>query len=544
MAIVKFPKKELEKHFKIDEKMLDRISMFGCPSEFSGDDIEVEIFPNRPDLISMQGFIRAIEAFEGKNTGIKKYNVQKPEKNYKVKIDSSVKNIRPYTTCAIIKGLKLDDEKIKEIVNFQEKIHSTLGRNRKKLAIGIYPLEKINLPIKYEARKPENIKFTPLGFSREMNAGQILRATQVGREYSHLLKEKEKYPVFVDANSKIMSLPPIINSDETGKITKNTKNIFIECSGSDLNILNKTLNILVTSLAEMGGKIFSMKLEYGKNIITPNLDSEKIKISIENVNKILGLDLKEKDLSKLLEKMGMGYNHGQVEVPAWRTDILHEVDIIEDIAIAFGYENLVPEIPSLSTTGEESNESKLKRKISDLLIGLQFIEVSSYHMIKKEEAKKMKIKSKIEVENSKTDYKFLRPNLLIPILRTLSENKDNEYPQKIFEIGKVFNEERNKENNIIESEKLVIGLTPGNFTEIKQILEYLERSLNLNFELSEDKSEGLIEGRTGKIMLEKKEIGYFGEMHPEYLKKWNLKMPLAILEIKLEEIFDRLSNYN
>ena len=377
-----------------------------------------------------------------------------------------------------------------------------------------------------------------------MNAGQILRATQVGREYSHLLKEKEKYPVFVDANSKIMSLPPIINSDETGKITKDTKNIFIECSGSDLNILNKTLNILVTSLAEMGGKIFSMKLEYGKNIITPNLDSEKIKISIENVNKILGLDLKEKDISKLLEKMGMDYNHGQVEVPAWRTDILHEVDIIEDIAIAFGYENLVPEIPSLSTTGEESNESKLKRKISDLLIGLQFIEVSSYHMIKKEEAKKMKIKSKIEVENSKTDYKFLRPNLLIPILRTLSGNKDNEYPQKIFEIGKVFNEEKNKENNIIESEKLVIGLTPGNFTEIKQILEYLDRSLNLNFELSEAKAEGLIEGRTGKIMLEKKEIGYFGEMHPEYLKKWNLKMPLAILEIKLEEIFDRLSNSN
>jgi len=209
MANVKFPRKEFEKHIKLTDSVIEQIPLFGTPLEsLTKEEIELEIFPNRPDTLSMQGFIRSFKSFLGKSPGLKKYKINKPEKNYKVKIHPSVKTVRPYTACAIVKNLSFDDDKIKEIIDLQEKLHSTLGRNRKKIAIGIYPLEKIKLPIRYEARKPQDIKFIPLDTDREMNGLQILQKHPAGRNYAHLLEDYDKFPVFVDSNDKILSMPP------------------------------------------------------------------------------------------------------------------------------------------------------------------------------------------------------------------------------------------------------------------------------------------------------------------------------------------------
>ena len=533
---------QIEKEIGVlDENMKNKIIMMGVEIDSAASDaITFNITPNRPDLLSFQGFIRAIKAFIGKEKGIKKYVVHNPKKDYTIKISPSVKDVRPYTACAIVKNLSLDNEKIKEIIDLQEKLHSTIGRNRKKLAIGIYPLEKISLPIKYTARNPKDIRFIPLESEKEMSAPEILRSHPTGREYARLLEKNSLFPVFIDSKDKILSMPPIINSQETGKISLETKDVFIECSGFDFSILQKTLNIVVTSLADMGGAIYGMTLEDSSKSITPDLSTEKMKISLENTNKLLGLNLKDKDLEKLLPKMGFEYKSGKVIIPAWRTDIMHEVDIIEDIAIAYGYDKFTPEIPSISTVAEESYESRLKSKIAEILIGLQFIEVSSYHLIKGEEIKKFKSLPKIEIENSKTEYKFLRANLLIPALRIFSENKDSEYPQKIFELGQVFAKNNESETGIEESSHLLMASSPGNSTYMKQILDYLAKMLFLKCNIAELSVQGLIEGRTYSIMINNKPIGYFGEVHPETLRDWNIKMPLSVLEITLEEIISVL----
>ncbi len=543
MTNITLNRKELEKHFKIDEQILEKISLFGTPLEsVSDDEIEIEVFPNRPDLISMHGFIRGFKAFLGKETGLKEYKLNKPEKNYDVYVESEVKDIRPYTACAIIKNLSLSDAKIKEIIDMQEKLHITIGRNRKKAAIGIYPLEKIKLPITYTAKKPAEIKFQPLESQKELTGKQILERHPTGKKYSYLLKNSKKFPVFIDSNKKILSMPPVINSHETGKITEQTKDVFIECSGSDLNTLKKTLNIIAVSLADMGGEIYQMRILDKQKITTPDLSTEKMKISLNNINKLLGLNLKEKDLQKLLPKMGYNYKNSVVEIPAWRTDILHEVDIIEDVAIAYGYDNIIPEIPKVSTIAEESKESKISSKISEILTGINSTEISSYHLIKQDEVKLMKLKETIELESSKTDYKILRPNLLIPALRILSENIDVEYPQKIFEVGRVFSKDSSKETGIKEMDNLILAITPANFTEAKQNLDYLMRMLNIKYKIEETTHHPLIEGRAGKIILADKniQIGYIGEVHPISLKDWGLKMPVAVFEISLDEIYNLL----
>ncbi|MBU2612678.1 MAG: phenylalanine--tRNA ligase subunit beta [Nanoarchaeota archaeon] len=544
MANVKFDKKTFEKEIgKIDEEMQEKISLFGTPFEsLDEESLEIEVFPNRPDLLSYQGFKRSFLAFLGKKTGFKNYKLKKPEKNYEVKVDSSVKDVRPFTVCAIVKDLKLNEKRIKEIIDIQEKLHATMGRQRKKLAIGIYPLEKISFPINYRAVEPDKIKFHPLDSPREMSGLEILQKHPAGKEFAHLLAGKIKFPIFVDSQNNILSMPPVINSEKTGRVSENTREIFIECSGFDYNILEKALTIIVTNLAEMGGDIYQIKV---KDKITPSFKSEKMPLSLDKTNKILGLKINEKTLKKLIEKMGHNYTNGKVEIPPWRTDILHEIDLIEDVAIAYGYDNFEPLIPKVSTIGKENPKEIVKRKISEILTGLELLEVSNYHLTKKEDQfLKMGIQEKeesnfIEVESSKTDYTIMRKDLLHYALKIISENNDSEYPQKIFEMGRAFCTDKNK--NIIEEEKLSVATTPGNFTDLKQILDYLFYNLGLEFKVKEPEKDSLpfVEGRAAEIIFEGEKIGVIGEIHPKILKNWKIKMPVSLLEINLEKIFQK-----
>jgi len=544
MANVKFDKKTFEKEIgKLDSEMQEKIALFGTPVEsIDEENIELEIFPNRPDLLGYHGFRRSFLSFLEKKPGLKTYILNKPEKDYEVKVDSSVKDVRPFIACAIVKGLKFDDKKIKELVEIQEKLHSTIGRQRKKLAIGIYPLEKIALPITYKALEPDKIKFQPLESQKEMSGLEILQRHPTGKEYAHLLAGKIKFPVFLDKEGSFLSMPPIINSEKTGRVTSETKSIFVECSGFDFSILENCLNIIVSNLAEMGGQVYQMKV--GDQII-PSFKSEFVDLSVENANKVLGLKLTETQVKDFLQKMGHNYKSGKVEIASWRVDILHEIDLIEDIAIAYGYNNFEPIIPEIATTGMENKNEIIKRKISEILTGVGLLEVSNYHLTKKiDQFTKMGISEKeefgfIEVEKSKTDYNILRKDLSHYLLKIFSENVDSEYPQKIFETGRVFY--MMKDKKIVEEERISAAFTPGNFTDLKQILDYCFQNLGLKFEIIEEKvaSPFFIEGRSGDILFDGEKIGMIGEIHPKILKNWKIKMPVSLFEIKLEKIFKK-----
>ena len=244
--------KMLGKKIPLDE-LKDRISMLGTDLEkIEGDEIHVEIFPNRPDLLSEQGLGRALQSFLNIKTGLRHYTALKS--NYQVIVDPSV-TMRPYTACAVVKKMTFTDERIRELMQIQEKLATTHGRNRKKSAYGIYPLEPINFPIHYIAKDPATVKFKPLGFTEAVTASDISELHPKGKAYAHLTKNWKKYPFFIDSKDKVMCMLPFTNSEETGKVTPQTKNVFIECSGIDLDNVTKALNIITTMLADMGGEI-------------------------------------------------------------------------------------------------------------------------------------------------------------------------------------------------------------------------------------------------------------------------------------------------
>jgi len=444
--------------------------------------------------------------------------------------------------------LKFDDEKIREVIQVQEKLHVTYGRNRRKVAIGIYPYEKIKTPIYFRAEEPKKIKFRPLEFPSELTADKMLQRHPAGREYGYLLEGMEKFPVFRDANGKVLSVPPIINSHDTGKITDKTRDVFIECSGFDFYVLRKCLNMIVTAFADMGGEIYSMQLIYPNNkYISPDLTPEKIKLNVNYVNRILGLDLKEGDIKKYLERMGYEYKNKIAYIPTYRTDVMHQIDLVEDIAIAYGYENLKEEIPNIATIGEESKFHKFKNKIADIFVGLGFIETSTYSLTNNRIQNLMMNTSLdlIEVKNpSSKDFSKLRVWVLPSLMQVLMENKHHDYPQKLFEMGVIF-KKSNKSDTETKTEEntrltVVICESKTDFTQIKQEFDVLMSILNLEYVMKEIDHDSFIPGRVARVSVKNKEVAYIGELHPKIIENFGLKFPVTAFELNLTELYKLL----
>ena len=527
------------------EELKDRISMLGTDLEkIENDQIEVEIFPNRPDMLSEQGFARAFSSFIGVKTGLRKYEVKKS--GLKVIIDPSVKELRPYTACAIVKNLTFNHEKIISLMQIQEKLAITHGRNRKKSAYGIYPLNSIAFPIHYIAKDPAQVMFKPLGFDHEICAKDVPLLHPKGQAYAHLTQGWTKYPFFIDSENRVMCMLPFTNSADTGKVDLHTKDVFIECTGNDFNNVLVALNIIVAALADMGGEIYSLELEYGlEKKITPDVTPRRMKLNLPYINKRLGLKLKEAEATLLLARMGYGFEHNEVLVPAYRADILHQVDLAEDIAIAYGYENFTEEIPQVATIGEEHPLEKFSRKVREIVIGLGLLEVKNYSLITEEEAKvNMNLQSHlVPLKNAFGDYNRLRNSLLPSLLKNVSENQHCDYPQNLFEIGRTFTF-GNTETGVVEVEHLSIILCQEkiDFTQIRQVLEALLRSLGLENSIKETHHDSYIPGRVGDILVHNEKIGHLGEIHPVVLNNWRLLVPAAALELDLEKLFKLINN--
>lgn len=528
-----------------DERLKDRISMLGTDLEELGkDEIVVEIFPNRPDMLSEQGFGRALSSFIGARKGLKEYKV-KPS-GEKVIIDRSMKGIRPYTACAIIKNLKLDDEKIKEIIDIQEKLHITFCRNRKKAAMGIYPMDKVEFPITLKSKPPKDIVFRPLEWPEPIDATQILSKHPTGREYAHLVDGLKRFAIFEDGKGDILSFTPIINSHLTGRITEKTREAFFEVSGFDFRTCEMILNIVVSTLADMGADIYSLELVYPDHKkVTPDLEPRKMKLDPGYVNRHLGFDLKETELKELLEMMGHTYKQGYVYYPAYRADVMHPIDFTEDIAIAYGYENIEEEIPKIMTIGQESRTTQLRNKIADILVGLGLLEANTLHLINSEKQTKWMNDEKPVIEILKSvskEHDSVRRSILPVFLEILASNKHNEYPQKLFTMGRVFDFDSSTETNCKEDLHLSVVTThrEADYTEIRQFLDYLFSKIDIDVNLHECEHPSFIPGRVAEVRLGRQKLGYLGEVHPQVLENFELSMPVAALEIDLEPVKNKL----
>lgn len=511
-----------------------------------GDRIKIEIADtNRPDLWSVEGIARELKGRYGKNKGLVKYKTRKS--GLKVIVDKSLKHIRPKTVCAVVKGLKITDEVLFQMIQLQEKICETFGRNRREVALGVYDYHRISPPIYFRAYRPDDIKFAPLDFERELNLRQILSQHPKGKEYGHLLENFEKYPIFIDSKGQVLSMPPIINSNYTGKVTKKTKDVFIECSGFDMRFLLPSLNIMVSALADRGGKIETVDVIFPDGRMeTPDLKPGVIHVGIEKLRKLSGLDLKINQIKKLLteSRYGVKTNGGKLLVyyPPYRQDIMHEVDVIEDVIISYGYNRIKPITPKIPTTGMQSEINEFSDKISEIMIGLGSQEVLSYmltnrdNLIKRMNMEESKV---VEIANPVSkNWSVFRTWIIPSLIEFLGKNTNKGYPQNIFEIGEVVVLDEKAETRTRNPTRLAWALagTEANFTKAKQSFDFLMNSLGLDYYLKETEHPSFIPGRVGRAYFKGKKIAYIGEIHPQVLENFGIEQPVCAFEVNLTDV--------
>lgn len=538
MPLVTFKYKDFTQllgHTIPKETLIERLPMIGGDfSHATEDEINIEFFPNRPDLTSVEGIARASRAFFGYKTGLQTYDVGSSD--VLVHVDSSVKKIRPYVTTACVKNVTMTDELIVSLMGLQEKLHIGLGRNRKKVAIGVHNAEPVSPPFTYKAVDPDSLSFIPLAKDEPMTLREILKKHEKGVDYAHLLQGFDKYPLIVDAHNNVLSFPPIINGSLT-EVTPYTKEIFIDVTGTDKKAINYALNIVTTALAERGARIYQTTVEEdGKTTRTPDFSPLHQTLSVHLVNKILGTTFTEHDIILCLKKMGHGATDAgngliHVEVAAWRSDVLHEVDLVEDVAVGYGYDTFVTDMPTALTFGKTLPNQTLLEGLRCVMIGAGFNEVTTFvisnpedefHRMGLSEQTMVQIANPIGVE-----YSGLRMSLLPSLLKLLRENRHHFLPQQIFEVGVVVDEHA-KNRHHIAGMKID---AKANFTDCKSLVENLLRECGIKPVIKETTHCAFIPGRCGAIISKEKEVGVFGELHPQTIQAFHLEHPIIAFEL-------------
>lgn len=520
MATVKISKKSLLALSKISASQVEPIlTELGIPLEGAdGDILHLEITPNRPDWLSVEGVARSCKSYSCAKAGI--YRARKSVQD--VSIDSSVLSIRPFFYGAYASGVRLNEQSLQSLIQLQEKLHDTLGRNRKKVAIGIHDSKPLSPPFTYSAVAPRDVSFVPLGMDSKLTCEKILAEHPTGIKYSHLVSAS--CPIIRDKKGNVLSFPPIINGELT-KLTVSSTNLFIDCTGTHEGAVFTAAAIISAALADMGATIHNISINKKECDI---FKMRKMPFSLYEANKLLGTSLTLAQAKRHLARTGHVLEGNHTLSPSFRADILHSVDLIEDIAISIGYNNFDFKTCDFASVGKSFGHTLLHESC----LGLGYFEVSSWILTNSQTLENSLVPQEhaIRVNNPLTqEFTTLRPALYPNLLDIFSKSKSQQMPQNIYEFGPITGLVA---GSPIQSEHLCIASAhpKSSFSKICSHLKALLTRFGAQYALVESDRDGFIPGRCAKIIVDSKDVGLIGEIHPEVLENFSIEQPVAIAE--------------
>ena len=548
MPVVKINKTYFNSLLKLkisDEQLKDQISKLGLEIEsMTKDEIEIELNASRPDLLDPVGIARALRYFMHKSDKFH-YALSGKKPEMMINVSSSVKNVRPFIAGMVVKGIKLDDASLQQLMSFTDKFCDTFGRKRKKIAIGIHNLDSVDpANLSYTLAKDE--KFIALNSKGQESFSNILKTNKKGVEYGEAIEYgRQGYPVLKDSKG-VLALIPIINSERT-KVIKSTKNLFVDVTGSSEYAIGKSIDMLAAMFIDMGAAVYPVATAYGSSKkIYPMMESGYISIALEDIWKSLGVKFDYRAAISLANKMG--YEAASVgkrirfSLPEYRIDIINEQDIIEDIAIAYGYDYIQPiGLPSYNAGSLESTTLK-NRNMESMMVGMGFTQVmNSYLTNPSANYEKMDVKrvdgEAVTIANSvNSSISMLRTWLLPSLMGNLSKSQHEEMPHKLFELDMAFSVNAAKKVNEEYRIAAVVSDPKANLNDVKAVLEEIMFMNRIKYTVSKCSHSSFIDGRCGEIKVNGKSAGFFGEIHPKILNNFSIDEPVSAFEMNLHDI--------
>jgi len=514
---------------------------------------------NRPDLWSCEGIARQIRIkLQGAASA---YPFFKPTARPKCRLQVSqgLERVRPYIAACTAVGYRMTGEGLAQLVQTQEKLADIFGRKRRTVSIGLYRLPQIVFPVTYTLVKPEEVRFTPLGVEEKMSPREILTVHPKGLEYGPILAGHDRLPLLMDEEGQVLSLPPIINSREIGEVRVGDRELFVEVTGTDLLMVLLTLNILAVNLADRGATIEAVEVVYpyatelGKTVRTPFNFQKARSIPIKTIEDALGVPLGGERIRQAL--LAYGYEASatkdrvsiSVRIPPYRNDLMHPLDVVEDVAISRGYGEFTPIMPSQFTVGSLSRLEEMSDRVRDMMVGMGFQEIISNIMASRQELiDRMRLAGSdrdriVEVENVMTQaYSCLRQWITPSLLRVEAASTRAFYPHRLFEVGEVAAPDATEETGTRTLMVLgaLIAHANANFSEAHSCLDLLLFYLDRPYTLEPISHSSFLDGRAGRIVSNGRAVGLIGEMHPEVLEHWQVSMPSVVFELEMDALVE------
>lgn len=507
---------------------------------------------NRPDLWCPEGIARQIR-FQSEDISYHLHSIKAdPEK--RIIVDENLKAIRPFVGAFIAKGVPVTEQFLVQLIQTQERLCETYGKKRELIAIGIYDLSGIRFPIHYKAVTPDSIRFVPLEFEEEMVLSEILTRHPKGIEFAHLLNRHSLYPILLDDDLQVLSLPPIINSKRSGEVSIGDQNLFIEVTGTDMKMVLHSLNILAYNFKDRGFEIeptascYPYPTDYGKEVISPYPLENEVRVELSIFAKYLGHPYTLEEIKECLGKYGLAVQEQDKDSilvcsHPYRQDYMHYVDAIEDLAISTGYENFEPIMTEEFTIGKLSPMTLFEDRVRDVMIGFGFEEVILNILSNKEDfGQKLNgmYRDLIQISNCMSEtYSSLRNSLIPGTLKVEAKSSKSLYPHKIFEVGEVVEKDAGQNHGSETRTKLVALLShaEANFSQMGSYLVHLGYLMFWQIEIVPLNFPLFIKGRSGEIVVRDEGVGLIGEVHPEILENWGIKMPTVAFELDLTALF-------
>ena len=568
----------------VDQKLLaSLLSRHGCQHDIAdvdhrlpllGTDIDrcdeevldIEIFPNRPDLLSAETLSLAMRGFLHNQPTLANESLE--SSGITLSVEPELATIRPVILGAVVRGLDMvdDDEMddfIKQLMDHQEKLHFALGRGRRRASIGVHDLTTLKPPFTVKAVERSH-SFIPLAMEHAMTIDEILASHPKGVDYAHLLDGMEKVPIIEDAEGAVLSFPPIINGVHT-TVQSSTRDLFIDVTGWDRRACESCLMLVALQAKERGGPLQTIQIIdcHGKQEVLPNWTPVHHRVPARLITTILGRELSDDELSNAMLRMGGTYtgrspatsdeispsksmqyaSEGEdmfgFDMPRWRFDLLHPVDIVEDIAIGHGYEDLGNDVPKAPMNAIPRPDDNLRRRIRTSMQGMGFMQIQSLTLSNDEDQfNRMRWKPFNEITRITNpitlEHTMMRHFLLPGLLRLLATNRHHDLPQSVYELGTVVRDHKNMERlAFLTAERI------GGFASIRGRIQAFLRDIgaeNVVIEPLPDNEGPWLAGRSAKILLDGEWVGCFGEIDPSISQIFELLVPLNGAEFDVEAL--------
>ncbi len=558
--------------------------LFSLGIEFEGEtaegELRFEFEPDRLDRLSVEGIARSLRYQYGDDRGVYIPKVNDPD--WTIVVGGDVPEERPYVTGAIVRGLDLDEPALESIIQLQEKLHATMGRGRKKGAIGVHDLAYLKgapatgdgreKSIRYTGIAPDGDRFVPLDSETDMTPAEVLDSHPIGDDYAPLVEGYDRMPAIYD-DIGLFSFPPVINGRRT-EVTTDSRNLFIEMTGTDGWTIDRMLNVICYALEARGGQVEAVNVAYeggatypneGPDLRRPDLSVDDKRVAHDRIETILGVDLGVEEAIDLFERSGLDAEPRDVDdgtvydvtVPPYRVDVLHPLDLIDDVGRAYGFNNLVPRYPDISTVGGRHERSRHERTVRDLLVGLGFEDLLNFHLIDEAsntgrmglspgagdldgplwgEGDTVGGGDPVAVtEPYSAEYGIVRTWALPSLLAVLSNNTHRAYPQDLAEVGLAMRENHDENTNVSEWRTVaaVLARNEASYEDAKARLSALARRFGADLETPPTDHPTFIDGRAAAVVLDGDVAGVIGEVHPEVLVAHDLEVPVAAFEFRL-----------